>query len=101
MDIDKYIKELPAEMQEKAQACETADDLVALFRDAGVPLPDGMIADLAGGEGERARLIRATVYTCPKCGSHNIVHVQFSAVAYNAKCLDCGHVWPDPEYDPS
>lgn len=102
MDIEKIIEELPAEVQEQARTCKTEDELAALFRDTGVPLPAGMIAGLAGGaDNEGASRVGDKVYTCPKCGSHHITHQQFSAVAYNAVCLDCGYKWPDPEYDPS
>ena len=93
MDIDKYIKELPAEMQEKAHTCKTGNDLVALFKDAGVPLPDGMIADLAGGITDENGHHVNLDWACPECGSHNLKIVEHATCDASLVCLDCGYEW--------
>ena len=49
MNLEDYIKNLNPELQEKARACSSADELLALAKEAKVPLSDEALAAIAGG----------------------------------------------------
>ena len=49
IDIEEYIKDLSPELQEKARACKTTDELLALAKKHSVPLPDEALEAVAGG----------------------------------------------------
>ena len=46
--MDKF-KNLPAELKEKARACETSEELVALLEGSGVELSEEELAAVSGG----------------------------------------------------
>ena len=50
MNLEDYIKNLSPELQEKARACGSAEELLALAKEAKVPLPDEALAAIAGGD---------------------------------------------------
>ena len=50
MDIESYIKDLSPELQEKARACGGVEELLALAKDAKIPLPDEALEAIAGGD---------------------------------------------------
>jgi|GEM_PF-5276862 len=50
MDIERYIKDLPTELQEKARACGSIEELLALAEQEEVALPDEALSAIAGGE---------------------------------------------------
>ena len=50
MNVESYIKDLSPELQEKARACDSVQELLALAKEAKVPLPDEVLAAIAGGE---------------------------------------------------
>ena len=43
-------KDLTPEQQEKAKACKTAEDILALVREEGLELTDDELAAVSGGE---------------------------------------------------
>ena len=49
-NIEEYIRELPPELQEKAKACKSADELLALAGEKKIPLPDEALEAVAGGK---------------------------------------------------
>ena len=54
MDIESYIKDLSPELQEKVRACGSVEELLALAKEAKVPLPDEALAAIAGGDDPEA-----------------------------------------------
>lgn len=70
MDLEEYIRGLAPELQEKARACGSVEDLIAFAKEAGVPLPDEMLMGVAGGQGD-AGANGLWVYPCPECGALN------------------------------
>ena len=50
MSFEDYIKDLSSDLQEKARACGSFDELLALAKENKVPLPDEALAAIAGGE---------------------------------------------------
>ena len=94
MDIESYIKDLSPELQEKARACCSVEELLALAKDAKVPLPDEALAAIAGGEDqEDGGCVRPT---CPKCKSANISSWEESVShgwIFHFTCKDCGYQW--------
>ena len=77
INIEKYIKDLSPEFQEKARACSNIDELLNLAEENNIPLPDEAVEAVAGGKSK-------TSEECPKCGSKNIYKIN-STRAY------CGH----------
>ena len=49
--LERVVASLTEEQQEKALACETVDQLIALLGDLGVELPDELLDDVGGGLG--------------------------------------------------
>ena len=88
MDIESYIKDLDPELQEKARACGSVGELMALAKEAKVPLPDEALAAIAGGDD--AESANCSKPTCPKCGSHNISEDWLHGVH---RCNRCGYEW--------
>ena len=89
MNTESYIKNLAPELQEKARACTNVQELLALAKEAKLPVPDEALAAIAGGDdsdpencGDPAK--------CPKCGSTNTTF-DYGGDVY--LCLDCGHRW--------
>ena len=69
MDIESYIKNLPPELQEKVRTCSSVEELLALAKEAKVPLPDEALAAIAGGDQEVGGCGDPA---CPKCGSSSL-----------------------------
>ena len=49
MDIESYIKDLSPELQEKAHACGSVEELLALAKEDGYELTDDELDGIAGG----------------------------------------------------
>ena len=60
------IKSLTSEQMEKAKACATADELVALAKEEGIELNDTELDAIAGGEEEWYSLCEDNEGNCPK-----------------------------------
>lgn len=50
------IKDLTPEQMERAQACESREDLIALAKEEGVELTDEQIEEISGGGCDLIRL---------------------------------------------
>ena len=50
-NFEKYIKDLSPEMQEKARACKTKDELLELAADEDMEIPMDALESVAGGCG--------------------------------------------------
>ena len=48
-DVDKYIKDLSPELQEKARQCKNMDELMNLAGEEGIELSDEALANVSGG----------------------------------------------------
>ena len=88
MNLEDYIKDLDPELQEKARACGSVEELLALAKEAKVPLPDEALAAIAGGDDADPE--NCAKPTCPKCGSHNIEEDWLHGVH---RCKHCGYEW--------
>lgn len=97
MNLKKYIENLPSELQEKARACNSVEELLALAKEAKAPVPDEALEAIAGGDGSDPENCQGG--TCPKCGSTNVIvtkeeYFGFNPVCY-MKCNDCGYQWKE------
>ena len=97
MNLKKYIENLPPELQEKARACNSVEELLALAKEAKVPMPDEALEAIAGGDDSDPENCQGE--TCPKCGSTNVIMVkeEYSGLypVHYMKCNDCGYEWTD------
>ena len=71
MDIESYIKDLAPELQEKARACGSVEELLALAKESKVPLPDEALEAIAGGNGVDSDGCGMKP-KCPNCGSKDV-----------------------------
>ena len=90
MDIESYIKNLAPELQEKARACGSVEELLALAKEAEVPVPDEALAAIAGGED--AESVSCKKPKCPKCGSSDVSRVGFAENTHWV-CNKCHYRW--------
>ena len=94
MNLEEYIRELSPELQEKARACESADELLSLAKEAGVAVPDEALEAIAGGREHNPKNCRKM--ECPKCGSTNLESwpiFKDGITEWHYKCKSCGHEW--------
>ena len=93
MNLEDYIKDLSPELQEKAQACGSVEELLALAKEAKIPLPDEALAAIAGGDQPDPE--NCGEDECPRCKSKNIV---YDKDGHRGKwyCNHCGYEW-NPE----
>ena len=91
MNLEDYIKDLSPELQEKARACGSVEELMALAKEAKVPLPDEALAAIAGGDDPEAGSCRHK--DCPKCGSSNTTETGFDGRFFYYECNACGNNW--------
>ena len=87
MNIEDYIKGLDPDLQEKARACGSAKELLALAKEAKIPLPDEALAVIAGGDDE-PDLESCKKIRCRKCGSTKVTFID----CYHL-CENCGFYW--------
>ena len=100
MNLEDYIKDLSPELQEKARACGSVEELLALAKENKVPLPDDVLEAVAGGEivasGSCLKL------HCPKCDGTRIGYQEEYVPGYRVthySCAECGYEWD--YYDPA
>ncbi len=96
MNLDDYIKNLAPELQEKARACSSTAELLALAKEAKIPVPDEVLAAIAGGEDPDAGY--CVKPKCPRCGSKNTEPCDRGSVGILVddevyRCKDCGYKW--------
>ena len=79
MNIDDL--DISPELKEKARACKTPNEMLALAKKEGVKVPDEDLERIAGGQGWE-------LPDCPNCGSSK-THNNGSGYG----CKACGHSW--------
>ena len=89
MNLEDYIKDLAPELQEKARACGSIEELVALAKEADVAVPDEALAAIAGGADVELGCSHKTI-KCPRCGSTNVKDWLDTGFLY---CLNCGYTF--------
>lgn len=89
MNLEEFIGNLSPELQEKARACGSAQDLLALAKEAGIPVPDGVLAAIAGGD-EADSKVKGKPTKCPRCGSTDFA---VGPDGFSYVCLKCGYTW--------
>jgi predicted RNA-binding Zn-ribbon protein involved in translation (DUF1610 family) len=96
MNLEDYIKDLDPELQERARACGSAEELLALAKEAKVPLSDEALATIAGGE----EIASGTCIKkkCPKCGCTRLGYQEEKTSRYirtHYSCSACGYEWDE------
>ena len=91
MSLEDYIKDLAPDMQEKARACGSVEELLALAKEAKVPVPDEALAAIAGGEDPDSSI--CTHPCCPKCKSRDTVNYDTIGLEMYWRCNNCGYEW--------
>jgi len=97
MDIERYIKDLPSDLQEKARACGNVKELLALAQEEGVPVPDDALSAIAAGSDNEAADCKKV--SCTKCGSGDIkiLSMDMQTLRRQFHCNSCGYEWYDWE----
>ena len=97
MNLVDYIKDLAPELQEKIRACSSTEELISLAKEAKVPVPDEVLAVIAGGDQPDPENCNPGKVKCPKCGSTNVEpyygEENVSIVGFLYKCKDCGNIF--------
>lgn len=92
MDIESYLKDLSPELQEKARACESTNELRNLAEQEGVALPPEALAKIAGGSDVEGS--KCVNWPCPKCKSWNTEYRgDVDDDHMREHCNNCGHNW--------
>ena len=95
MNLEDYIKDLDLELQEKARTCGSVEELLALAKEAKVPVPDEALAAIAGGGDVDAGSCDPN--KCNICGHREdpywIEELSLDKYRYHFKCSKCGHKW--------
>lgn len=99
MNIERYIKDLAPELQEQARACGSVEELLALAKEAKVPVPDEVLETVAGGDAEP---VGCGPRYCPRCDSKNLEYShkevdQWGNTFVYYRCKDCGHLCYEEE----
>ena len=93
VDIESYIKDLSPDLQEKARACGSVEELLALAKEAKVPVPDEALATVAGGDDIDNSACNPE--KCPKCGHKEKPYwneeLANGEIRHHFKCSNCGH----------
>ena len=100
MKLEKFIRDLSPELQEKARRCVSTDDLSALAKAENVELSPEALAAIAGGKSNPQNCM--DYYTCKKCGSKNVttsIEDLGLLKRCHCRCCDCGYKWYF-DYDP-
>ena len=91
VDIESYIKNLSPELQEKARACGSVEELLALAKEAKLPVPDEILEAIPGGDQPDPENCKPYKVKCPNCGSTNVTFDWYFGVHH---CNDCGINFP-------
>ena len=95
MNLEDIIKKLSPELQEKAKACKSPEELMALSREHAAELMPEALEAIAGGTGGSVK--SCGEIKCPKCGSTNVTKsdeiLPSGWTRVHRKCHDCGYKW--------
>ena len=100
MNLEDFIKDLAPELQEKARACGSVEELIALAKDAKIPVPDEALEAIAGGQ-DAEDVGCGKPDTCPSCGSTNVTYTTDSSeliIYYHYTCHNCGYQWTEESH---
>ena len=81
-NLEEYIKDLSPELQEKARACKTKDELLQLAADEDMEIPMEALEGVAGGCGDEQ-------LSCPCCGSTDISSEPVNGHGTRLFCRKC------------
>ena len=81
-NLEEYIKDLSPELQEKARACKTKDELLQLAADEDMEIPMEALEGVAGGCGDEQ-------LSCPYCGSTDISSEPVNGHCTRLFCRKC------------
>ena len=101
MNLEDYIKDLSPELQEKARACGSTDELLALVKENKIPLPDEALTAIAGGQD--GGTVNCGKLHCPRCSCTKIAYQyedRGNYYQYFYTCTGCGYEWSErwPKY---
>ena len=80
--FEEYIKDLSPELQEKARACKTKNELLELAADEDMEIPMDALEGVAGGCGDEQ-------LSCPYCGSTDISSEPVNGHGTRLFCRKC------------
>ena len=75
--IEKYIKDLSPELQEKARKCRSISELLELAKAEKVEVPPEALEAIAGGKGQEVGSCGDP--KCKKCGSRMSSSIRFKS----------------------
>ena len=94
MHIEEMIRRLSPELQEKAKACKSTEERIALGKEHAAELTPEALEAIAGGTGGNPK--NCGEVKCPKCGSTKVTcqkKYEYTYIVYKYTCNDCGHTW--------
>ena len=91
MNRDELLKGLTKEQIEKAQACKTQEELLALAKEEGIELNEEQLQYVSGGGCSKEQ----PTFMCPNCCGTNVdarydMFMRNSEGGYVCICRDCG-----------
>ena len=81
---------IPESLKEKAVACKTPEELLALAKQEGIELTDEQLEGIVGGKKDWTG---SPIKKCPDCGSKNVEKFQSGSFGQLFKCNNCGVIW--------
>ena len=92
-------KDLTPELREKALACKTPEDVLALAKEEGYELSDEELDVVAGGWNPVNTVVDRVVPECPECSSREVSVFPMPAGGLkHCVCHHCGYQWNKPLY---
>ncbi len=82
------------EQVEKAKACKTPEDILALAREEGYELSDEELDGLSGGWDPVQKAVDRLAPACPQCSSRqvSVFPMPLTGVTH-CVCHNCGYQW--------
>ena len=90
-NLEEYIKDLSPELQEKARACKTKDELLQLAADEDMEIPDDALEMVAGGCGHECNVSRV-LETYKFSSPFPIIKGIECAMVTMRACSECGNI---------
>ena len=91
------LEDLTTEQVEKANACETPEEVLALAKEEGYELAEEELRSISGGDWSP----KDALPQCPACGSYAIMINPLPGTGCaRCTCHDCGHQWTKTALDP-
>ena len=88
---------MTSELVERANACETPEEILALAEEEGYELDHEELESIAGGDWSPAKALPQ----CPACGSYAIYTNPLPGTGCaSCACHDCGYQWTKTVVDP-